>query len=326
MDTPAVSIIVPVYNVVGYLDACVRSLMNQTYQDIEILMVDDGSTDGSGELCDDYAGTFDKISVIHEENSGPGYARNAGIVAAKGRYLLFVDSDDVLLPKAVERLVAIADTGKTDLVCYDLIVRKGKGESSRTVVIPAAFPTVKETSGIQCLRYIYEGRLGNYSMLFLYNREFLLQAGVKYPVNINVLEDAVFLNELLPKANVVRYCQAKMYVYNIRQNNSLGQGKNLEKAKGGYRAICRISENAKRLGLYQEFRLHGIDLLLFVYNLAGDGTDDETEKLLADIRTTLFSLSHGQMKIKPTLKREIQLLLIRYRLYDLLVHHLWRFG
>lgn len=88
------SIIVPVYNVEKYLDRCIQSLLQQKYKNIEIILVDDGATDSSGKMCDDYATKYSWIRVIHQENGGLGAARNTGVVAAKGGYIAFVDSDD----------------------------------------------------------------------------------------------------------------------------------------------------------------------------------------------------------------------------------------
>ena len=105
-----VSVIVPVYNVAQYLPKCLNSILSQTYTELEILLVDDGSTDESGAVCDEYAARDHRIRVIHQKNQGPGYARNAGLDAATGELLMFVDPDDYITDDAVqslfERLVA----------------------------------------------------------------------------------------------------------------------------------------------------------------------------------------------------------------------------
>lgn len=101
---PSISVIVPVYNVRDYLDECVSSLLGQTMNDIEIILVDDGSTDGSGELCDRYARNDPRVKVIHQENMGLGLARNSGLQAASGTYIGFVDSDDVVSLRFFETL------------------------------------------------------------------------------------------------------------------------------------------------------------------------------------------------------------------------------
>ena len=99
------SIIVPVYNVEKYLEDCIESLLNQTYKNYEIILVDDGSTDSSGKICDIVAESSSKIKVIHKENGGLSSARNTGLRVARGRYIGFVDSDDYILPTMYEKLI-----------------------------------------------------------------------------------------------------------------------------------------------------------------------------------------------------------------------------
>ncbi|MGM9589478.1 MAG: glycosyltransferase family 2 protein [Faecousia sp.] len=111
-----VSVIVPVYNVEEYLGRCVDSILTQTYQNLEVILVDDGAKDGSGAICDAYAAKDSRVRVIHKENGGLSSARNAGIDIARGEYLEFVDSDDWLEPDAVESLLREALTNQTELV------------------------------------------------------------------------------------------------------------------------------------------------------------------------------------------------------------------
>ena len=105
-QNPLISVIVPVYNILDYLPRCVQSIMEQTYSNIEILLVDDGSTDGTGQLCDELALTDGRIKVFHKENGGSSSARNLGISHAKGEYLGFVDSDDYIDSTMYEQLYA----------------------------------------------------------------------------------------------------------------------------------------------------------------------------------------------------------------------------
>lgn len=114
--TPLVSIIVPVYNVEKYLEQCVDSLLNQTYQKIEILLIDDGSTDSSGKVCDDFARKYSIITAYHKKNSGLGLTRNYGLDRLNGDYVTFVDSDDYLEKDAIEKLVAGLDNNQNDTV------------------------------------------------------------------------------------------------------------------------------------------------------------------------------------------------------------------
>lgn len=114
MDNQKVSIIVPVYNIALYLDECVSSLVGQTHRDLEILLIDDGSTDGSGARCDRWADSDRRIRVIHKTNGGAAAARNAGLDAATGAYICFVDSDDTVEPDYVDHLVRTLENARAD--------------------------------------------------------------------------------------------------------------------------------------------------------------------------------------------------------------------
>ena len=103
---PLLSVIVPVYKVEAYLDECVESILNQTYTDLELILVDDGSPDRSGEMCDAWAERDSRVRVIHKPNGGVCSARNAGLDAARGEYAAFVDSDDWLDPGMYEAMLA----------------------------------------------------------------------------------------------------------------------------------------------------------------------------------------------------------------------------
>ena len=117
MEQALISVIVPVYKVEAFLPKCVNSILNQTYKNLEILLVDDGSPDGSGALCDAYARQDSRVRVIHKKNGGLSDARNAGIEAAAGDYLAFVDSDDWLEPDTYEVMLSAAERHHTQLVC-----------------------------------------------------------------------------------------------------------------------------------------------------------------------------------------------------------------
>lgn len=115
---PKASVIVPVYNVKDYLNKCVASILAQTERDFELLLIDDGSTDESGALCDRLAETDSRIKVIHQENRGLGGARNTGITAATGDWLLFIDSDDWIEPETLEKTLTAGEHENADMVIF----------------------------------------------------------------------------------------------------------------------------------------------------------------------------------------------------------------
>ena len=115
-DKPLISVIVPVYNVERYLPRCIESILKQTYTNFELILVDDGTPDRSGIICDRYAEKDSRIRVIHKENGGVSTARNAGIDAAKGEWITFVDSDDWVSVKYLELLAECLDQNDYDLI------------------------------------------------------------------------------------------------------------------------------------------------------------------------------------------------------------------
>lgn len=135
---PLISIIIPVYNVGQYIGRCIESLLAQEYKDLEIILVDDGSTDGSSALCDKWADSCgDKIQLIHQKNQGASIARKNGIALAKGEYLTFVDSDDYVVPQYVSGLYrAAAETNTKVAVCPFLKVRPDEDYSLETIPQP----------------------------------------------------------------------------------------------------------------------------------------------------------------------------------------------
>ena len=138
-ETALVSVIIPVYKIEDYLDVCVQSVIGQTYRNLEILLVDDGSPDRCAQMCDAYAGEDARIKVIHKANGGLADARNAGIRAAKGEYFLLVDGDDKVSDRLVESTVKLAESLEADIVIFDYeTIEKGGGKGRRiTMDLPA---------------------------------------------------------------------------------------------------------------------------------------------------------------------------------------------
>ena len=115
MDNPLISIIIPVYNVEKYLAKCVESVINQTYKKIQIILIDDGSTDNSGKICDDFKLKDNRIEVIHKKNGGLSDARNAGLKIVKGDYIGFIDSDDYIEKDMYETLLCLLIENNADI-------------------------------------------------------------------------------------------------------------------------------------------------------------------------------------------------------------------
>lgn len=136
METPLLSIIVPVYNTLDYLPRCVHSILAQTYQNLELLLVDDGSTDGTGALCDSLAREDGRIRVFHKSNGGSSSARNVGIRHAKGQYVGFVDSDDSIAPQMYEQLLLAIERNQVPIAQIGREEQDEQGNRLPQICIP----------------------------------------------------------------------------------------------------------------------------------------------------------------------------------------------
>lgn len=213
-----VSIIVPVYNIKEYLPRCVESLLGQTCGDVEILLVNDGSTDGSGALCDELAAKDERIRVIHKENGGLSDARNAGLDAAKGEWLLFVDGDDYLAENAVELLLTVAEEDADFVQFFYHETQDAPWEPEEN---QQAEPET-ETDPAEMWRRMYAlGGVAASSCTKLWNRHVF--EGVRFQKGI-LHEDEELLNRVLPRCRKVIYTKLVLYGYVMRAGSIVHSG------------------------------------------------------------------------------------------------------
>lgn len=137
MTQPLVTVIVPVFNVEHYLRHCVSSILGQTHPELEVLLINDGSADGSGDLCDALAAEDPRIRVIHQSNGGLSFARNVGLDRAAGEFITFVDSDDWLHPEMIETLLALVNDWEADVACAGFLRATAEGEAGLATTKPA---------------------------------------------------------------------------------------------------------------------------------------------------------------------------------------------
>ncbi len=213
-----VSVIVPVYNVKNQLERCISSLKNQTYINLEIILVDDGSTDGSGLLCDSIANTDDRIKVIHQNNMGLSGARNSGINEATGEYFFFVDSDDYISPEAIEKLLVERQRFMADVMAcgIETVYDGERVGDSFTSNKPGSWNGYQ--SVIQMMR---ENNICSVAWNKLYKSE--LWRDVRYPVG-RLHEDEGTTYKLLYKSGIVAYTPECFYKYYQRDNSLMNAG------------------------------------------------------------------------------------------------------
>lgn len=211
-----VSIIIPIYNVAEYLEQCVESALNQTYEDVEIILVDDGSTDGSGEICDKYM-IFSNVCVIHQKNAGLSAARNAGLDVSKGDYVYFLDSDDYIHTDCIRMLVREVQEFGADVVYFDSFCIRENGEMT------------DNESLIRKQSYLYP-KVGSDSLLELQENQdyytcvpmiFLkrsIASEIRFEVGL-LHEDVLFTFLVYLRAQRVIHLPVPLYYRRIRDNS-----------------------------------------------------------------------------------------------------------
>lgn len=219
---PAISVIVPVYKVEQFLPACVESILGQTFADFELILVDDGSPDGCGALCDAYAEQDSRVRVIHQKNGGLSVARNSGIAAAKGEYLAFVDADDLVAADYLEQLhTALQQTGADMALCaVEDVNEDGSALSSPSVTAPT---TEGMFRGKELLAEFFGANSTCYTVAWnkLYRRE--LWQKLRYPEGL-IHEDDAVAHRLFAACEQVVCLAAPLYRYRLRQGSICRSG------------------------------------------------------------------------------------------------------
>jgi len=209
---PLISIVVPVYNVEKYLGTCLDSILNQTYKNIEVVLIDDGSTDSSGEICDLYEKEDRRIRVIHKKNGGLSDARNRGVESVKGEYITFVDSDDIISYDMIKALFNLLnDTGADIAVCDPVhVFNQGKPK-----YVFSKSRTILETYEAICEMW-YQKSFFASAWGKLYKTE--LFCDIRFKEGI-VFEDVQIMHKVFERASKIVYTPSKLYGYLHREGS-----------------------------------------------------------------------------------------------------------
>lgn len=215
-EKPLVSVIIPVYNTQDYLKACIESVQGQTYPNLEILLVDDGSTDESGALCEKYAAEDERIRVFHKKNGGLSDARNRGLMEARGEFLAFVDSDDLLAPKAIETLEALCETSNAEAAIGQVSAFADRctfaEESAQGEVVP-----MKEAMR----RMLLHQKIGHEAWGKLYRRS--LWQTIKFPFGL-LYEDYATIYCVIAQCQTVAIAPVPLYYYRVHSGSIMHSG------------------------------------------------------------------------------------------------------
>lgn len=281
MELPLISVIVPIYKAEDYLPRCIDSILAQTYWNIEVILVDDGSPDRCGEICDEYGQKDARVKVIHQENSGTIVARNVGLSIARGEYIGFVDSDDYIEPQMYERLYDCIRSGPYDIVWCDVVLDLAdKQYASR--LIASENPT--KLLG-QLLKGIYPGWMCNKLIL----RKFYDGCCLFQDKNCSMMEDVLIMTQVLYNKPRLKHIGEALYIYNQKNESALTAGNVYIRA---LRNIIHIESFLKDKGIfceyYQDFSILAMRLKIALLN------DDQLQ-----YAKEIFPYAHKNLEAYP---------------------------
>lgn len=252
------SIIVPVYNVEKYLSKCIDSILSQTYKDLELILVDDGSPDNSPKICDEYAQKDNRVIVIHKPNGGVSSARNAGIDRATGKYIGFVDPDDYITSDMYEVMIQELEESKADIaICgYDYINENGQVERPYNNRINEVL-TQKQFMSMQfdmppTIRHV------------VWNKLFSAQVftGIRFPEGLHSSEDVYVLIECSKKLNKAVFIHKPLYKNLVRSGSATHGGLKISDLASSFKAHEKMHNDA--IALYPDLKSHSLAFLMDV--------------------------------------------------------------
>lgn len=267
-----VSVIVPVYNVSSLLKNCVESILSQGFESYEVILVDDGSTDASGRICDELEMEYDCIKTIHRENGGLSAARNTGIKCAQGDYIIFVDSDDTLCNNIAPKLVEWCIKDKLDVICANYCDTYEDGTVKNSVISPVVLDSI--VNGKEALKASFHNNSVQMMVwMNIYRRELLIENLLFFPEGLNH-EDEDWTPRVMVVAERVR-CTDKVFYKYLHRSNSISKDSSQKKKN------C-------------------LDLIKVCYRLKDNmekWEDKELKILYEDYLTTIFlsGVSHGNL-------------------------------
>lgn len=254
---PSVTVVVAVYNIERYIEKCIQSIITQTWNEMEILLIDDGSTDGSGTICDRYAETDDRIRVIHKVNGGLSDVRNVGLKEASGTYLLYVDGDDYIAPVCVERAVECAERHGAEVVIFDyqeIEESTGRIENWSMKMPREQKLTAEEYPALLIATPCAWNKL--------YRKSLWERCGLQYPVG-RVYEDLTVTPQLLINAESVVYMESEPLYHYILREGSIMRSQNFKKSLDNRKAALEdVMTYFKKRGVFDTFQ-NELEYLMF---------------------------------------------------------------
>lgn len=298
-----ITIIVPVYNVEKYLRESIESAINQTYKNLEIIIVDDGSKDNSGSICDEYKNKDNRIIVVHQENKGLSGARNTGLEMATGKYIMFLDSDDTFELDACEKLYNYIEKTNADYVVGNYINMDEDGTLWDNPVFDKSKYVEFKLSIEDYTHSFYTMNSGVWNKIF--RKSFLDELQIKFVERVPA-EDAIFTTYCFIKSKNVYYMPEIVYNYRLRYSDSISTSCSKSYFMGinkAYRIIYNNFKENNRLDFYRYFYAKSMNYILYKFI----DSDKLTREERIDVLDTMkwFYVLSNELKI-PTILKSVQ--------------------
>lgn len=284
-----ISIIVPIYNVEKYLPHCINSILQQRYQNIELILVDDGSSDGCSAICDVYAEKDPRITVIHQKNSGVSVARNVGLARAKGKFVGFVDPDDYIAPDMYQEMIEAMEATDSELaICgYNYVDEDGKIDERRRYPLAEREALTQEELMGRFSDMPPTIRLGVVNKLFKNN----LLADLKFMEGLHSSEDVLFLTEYACKINKVVVVHKPLYLNTVRKGSATHGGLSINSLADSFAVHDKMYKTV--VEKYPKLRDHGLAFLLDVCTLKYNEAKRKTKLLTKEEQSQARQVLHS---------------------------------
>ena len=259
-QVPEVSVIIPVYNVAPYIERCLGSVVGQTLASLEVIVIDDGSTDGSAAICDAWARRHrGRLRVIHQDNAGVSAARNRGIEEAHGRYLAFVDSDDYVAADFAERLYRVASSGGAQLAKGMRVTQLADGTQQP---YPAVNQAIRRLRSPRCMCAQW--------ITAIYDRELFMHHGLRFDEQLHYAEDLLFLHQAVSHCRRIGVDDGARYFYCRREGSADSGSVSEQQAGDAVAVVTAIMEDLEQPGLSESPQVQALlwtrllNLLIYV--------------------------------------------------------------
>ncbi len=307
MEQNLISVIMPVYKTEeSHLRKAIESVINQSYRKLEIVLVDDGSPDQCGAICDAYAGTDNRIRVIHKKNGGVSSARNCGLETVTGDYIFFVDSDDTLKGNAIEVLFAIVQKTNADIVICSCKHVKEKNDDN--AIYDGAYQclkTVESAEAIKNLSYnihVFDELEPTAVWGKLYKKSAV--QNLRFNEKMNVGEDFVFNYFAICKAKVVTYCNLKLYNYNFVETSLMNNKIYSPKLMRSFEELVKFAESQKNSEYFDEVIVRSVNVAFTIYLKTPEKQSiekNEIEEYIVKYRSSVLTNTKTNLKIRVAL-------------------------